>query len=93
MHQHSSAWNALVYGAKRWYLLPPNLDYRLQYSHMPNWVRSVLPRLPYRALECTQRAGEVLFVPEGWNHGVINLANSVGIVFEVGRSSADWPAA
>ena len=91
MHQHSSAWNALVYGSKRWYLLPPNLDYRLQYASMGTWVREVLPELPYTPLECTQRAGEVLFVPEGWNHGVVNLANSVGIVFEVGVSTADWP--
>ena len=91
MHQHSSAWNALVFGAKRWYLLPPNLDYRLQYASMGRWVRDVLPKLPYAALECTQRAGEVLFVPEGWSHGVVNLANSVGIVFEVGVSTVDWP--
>jgi hypothetical protein len=40
-----------------------------------------------RPVECTQRAGEVLFVPEGWNHGVVNLQDSVGIAVEVGPSS------
>jgi hypothetical protein len=29
----------------------------------------------------------VLFVPEGWNHGVVNLQDSVGIAVEVGPSS------
>eukprot|EP01047_Picozoa_sp_COSAG01_P137803 COSAG01_NODE_68368_length_264_cov_0.660606_1_plen_60_part_01 len=42
------------------------------------------PRLRSRALECVQRAGEVLFVPTNWYHGIINLEPSVGIAVEVG---------
>ena len=27
--------------------------------------------------ECIQEAGDMIFVPDGWAHGVINLAESV----------------
>ena len=30
-------------------------------------------------LECTTRAGEVLFVPRGWWHAVLNLSESVAV--------------
>jgi hypothetical protein len=95
-HQHTSAWNILAFGAKRWYLLPPGLAHKMEPAgggtklSMATMVREVLPSLPYRALECTQRAGELLYVPEGWNHGVINLATSVGIVIEGGPNTADF---
>ena len=93
-HAHSGALHSLAYGAKRWYLLPPALEHRVEGNGatVGAWLRDVAPSLPYAALECTQRAGEVLFVPEGWYHGVLNLANSVGIVVEGGPGTADWPA-
>ena len=85
-----AAWNALPYGRKRWYLFPPNADYGPQYTSMPRWLRDVYPALPSRraglCLECTQAAGELLFVPEGWHHGVVNLQPSAGIAVEVGTS-------
>ena len=33
---------------------------------------------------CVQRAGDLLFVPTGWAHAVVNLAESVGVAVEVG---------
>jgi hypothetical protein len=33
-----------------------------------------------------QRAGEILFVPTNWYHGIINLEPSVGIAVEVGAN-------
>jgi hypothetical protein len=39
-----------------------------------------------KPLECVQRAGEVVFVPTGWHHAIINLEHSVGMAVEVGDS-------
>ena len=36
-----------------------------------------------RALECEQRAGDLLFVPSNWGHAVLNLETSVGLAIEV----------
>ena len=36
-----------------------------------------------RALRCTQRAGDVLVVPETWGHATVNLQPSVGWATEV----------
>ena len=32
-----------------------------------------------------QEAGDVLFVPSGWHHAVLNLQDSVGIAVELGE--------
>lgn len=86
-HQHTAAWNAVVYGAKRWYLLPPAArhgpDTEMQ-GGMIEWLRTIKNRLPVSALECTQYAGELLFVPASWWHGVLNLCDTVGVAVEVG---------
>ena len=51
---------------------------------MLHWLEHVKPLLPIAPLECVQRSGDVVFVPEGWQHATINLANSVGIATELG---------
>ena len=35
-------------------------------------------------LECVQEAGDILFIPSGWHHGVLNTQESVGIALELG---------
>lgn len=34
--------------------------------------------------ECVQEAGDVLFIPSGWHHGVLNTQESIGIALELG---------
>ena len=29
-------------------------------------------------MQCIQESGDILFVPDGWAHSVLNLAESVG---------------
>lgn len=84
--------NMLVYGAKRWALLPPTMA---RYSTMParQWFSTQLPQLLRRsqgsgapnvdAIQCIQRPGEAMFVPEGWGHAVLNLQPSVGFATEL----------
>ena len=35
------------------------------------------------ALECTQEAGDVMFVPHSWGHAVINLVETIGVAGEL----------
>ena len=79
MHLHIDAWNCLVYGEKRWFLMPP---FQGAYSSMPiqQWVDKLYPSM--QVIECTQRAGDILYVPKYWSHAVLNLKESIGIARE-----------
>ena len=79
MHLHTDAWNCLVYGEKRWFLMPP---FQGAYSAMPirQWVDKQYPSM--QVLECTQRSGDVLYVPKYWSHAVLNTRESIGIARE-----------
>ena len=79
-HAHRDAFNALIFGRKRWFLLPPD---RSLYSTTPvaTWLASAAA-LPEGALQCVQEAGDVVFVPRGWAHAVLNLRTSVGVAVE-----------
>ena len=88
-HQHYAAWNAVVYGRKRWFLVPPQAYFGpKQVDAMTSVEWAATHRNEVRPLECVQTAGTVLFVPEAWWHATINLADTVGIAVEVGPSSA-----
>uniref|UniRef100_A0AAF5PGF7 JmjC domain-containing protein n=1 Tax=Wuchereria bancrofti TaxID=6293 RepID=A0AAF5PGF7_WUCBA len=58
----TSAWNALVKGCK-------NIVYGRISS--PNWLKQ------WRPIEAMQYPGEVIFVPGGWWHVVLNLTDTV----------------
>lgn len=80
VHFHRSAWNVLIYGHKRWFVYPPD---RAFYSkqHIWEWWKEVYKNRP-DALECVQHPGDMVFVPDMWGHGVINLRESIGVASE-----------
>jgi len=85
----SGAWNALLYGRKRWCLFPPDTDPSLlgltNDSTTPPayWWQDVYPGLlknsSVKNIEIIQKPGEVVFVPAGWHHAVINLETSIAV--------------
>jgi len=93
-HYHEDAVNVLMHGRKRWWLQPPRWA---EYSTVPavSYVTHVLgspaeaqpasardaPAVP-PPLQCVQEAGDVLYVPRGWGHAVLNLRTSVGYAVE-----------
>lgn len=79
VHVHDDAINTLVYGRKRWVLVPPH-DAGFTRIHPGEWFEKVLPDMLEigTAQECIQEAGDAIYVPEGWGHGIQNLAESVG---------------
>jgi hypothetical protein len=84
LHFHKDAFNALIYGKKRWFLLPPS---QALYSTLPvsSWAATTPldgPGAPIGLKMCTQLAGDVMYVPHGWAHAVLNLETSVGVAVE-----------
>ena len=83
IHLHVDAWNACAYGKRQWFLFPPK---RALYSKIPmrKWVRDYLPKLKTgkEPLQCTQKSGDVLYVPNMWGHGTMNIEASVGVAVE-----------
>ena len=76
----------MLFGAKRWALypgaVPPPASYNPTESHL-TWMKDVYPDVkdsPELApLECVQRAGDIIYVPEGWHHATVNLGDTGAI--------------
>lgn len=78
MHFHGDAFNALMWGGKAWFLLPPG---EAHYSTVPPAVDQGLlggGGGGEGLLRCKQAAGDVMYIPKGWGHAVLNLNTSVG---------------
>ena len=85
-HSHTNALNILMSGSKKWFLTPKRYYYGPTHvSSIVNWYTTHRPLLPFAPLECVQREGDVLFVPEDWNHAVMNLENVIGVAVEMGK--------
>ena len=90
-HYHGHAFNALVHGHKRWFLTPtPFASYSNKSAW--DWYIEDYPALrdAHSISECQQRAGEVLYVPSGWGHAVLNTANSIGFSGEFKVHREQW---
>ncbi|KAJ1558393.1 hypothetical protein HK096_001405 [Nowakowskiella sp. JEL0078] len=84
----TSAWNALLSGRKRWALyppsmLPPGIEFGKNadgsnYFKSPTsllWYLEIYPYLPpdRKPIEIVQEPGQIIFVPAGWWHLILNL--------------------
>eukprot|EP00750_Incisomonas_marina_P017859 INCI2536.1.p1 GENE.INCI2536.1~~INCI2536.1.p1 ORF type:complete len:861 (-),score=142.45 INCI2536.1:19-2601(-) len=86
MHWHNTALNALAYGEKKWFLLPPSSTY---YSVLPSerFAHEEVPELEADGnevglLQCTQQAGDLIFVGESFGHATFNAKPSIGFAME-----------
>jgi hypothetical protein len=84
----------LAWGRKVWFMRPPAAA---EYSTVPaaRFALSLAEAettaaaagtagaaAAERPLRCTQRGGDVLFVPAGWSHAVLNTRTSIGFAVE-----------
>ncbi len=84
--------NVLAYGAKRWELFPPARAHYAKTAAADRWFQGEAGGSSIMAagsgaglgtpLVCTQRAGDLLFVPSQWGHGTINERQSIGVAYE-----------
>jgi len=82
-HSHGAAWLAVVFGAKRWAVWPPN-DFPQDVHNMSGLQNSStyfrLHHKPRRGmLECVQRPGEAVYMPAFWTHATMNLGEVVAV--------------
>ncbi|KAG2446007.1 hypothetical protein HXX76_000610 [Chlamydomonas incerta] len=89
----TSAWNGLVWGAKKWVMFPPGVvppgvhpspdgaDVATPVS-LTEWFVNFYPEcaeMKVKPVEFVARPGELLFVPRGWWHCALNLTDSCAI--------------
>lgn len=100
----TSAWNAVISGRKKWLLYPPDVippgiypsvdeaDVTAPVS-VSEWFHNFYDRdhiVRSKAVECVVEAGELIFVPMGWWHCVINLDTCIAITQNyVGQSNLE----
>ena len=85
-HFHNTAWNACVYGAKRWLVYPPAFSL-MSNEQIRKWdehdrVKAEADGQP-APFTCVQRAGDIAVIPEMWGHGVVNLEETLAVATEV----------
>ncbi|XP_058087944.1 arginine-specific demethylase JMJ20 isoform X2 [Magnolia sinica] len=84
----SYSWSANVCGKKKWHLLPPSQCHLLFDQNMKSTVYDIFGEVSEAQfpgfkktvwLECTQEQNEIIFVPSGWYHQVLNLEDTISI--------------
>lgn len=84
------AWNACIVGKKRWILSPPGIpppgvrpqpdgDMVLLPVSLGEWMHQFYNNGRHGLWECTVEPGDIMFVPHGWWHMVVNLDAPVNI--------------
>jgi hypothetical protein len=76
-HPHSHAVNSMAWGMKRWRMWAPHQSHFSATSPWYGW-RNGEGAQHSEFVECTQRAGDIVYVPASWGHSVLNLRDSVG---------------
>lgn len=81
-HYHENAVNILVYGEKLWGLQPPSIAVYSVRHPSSQLLASTASSRGNGAIKCVQRPREALFLPRGWGHSTINLAETTGFAVE-----------
>ena len=75
VHYHNAAWNALVYGAKKWIIYPPHHQI-MSNMQIKEYFETDMQSMAQRGVTpqtCVQTAGDVMIIPENWGHGILNI--------------------
>jgi len=88
IHSHEDGWNLQIFGKKAWFLMPPKHQPPLAElanfemgMPMDEWVRDVWPTVKRSTgkQSCTVNPGELIYIPEGWAHGTVNIGQGIGV--------------
>ncbi|MCL7041082.1 hypothetical protein MKW94_002666 [Papaver nudicaule] len=84
----SYSWSANVCGRKKWHLLSPSQSQLVFDRHMKSSVYDIFEDVSETQfpgfkkaiwLECIQEQNEIIFVPSGWYHQVLNMEDTISI--------------
>ncbi|KAJ3095383.1 hypothetical protein HDU97_007006, partial [Phlyctochytrium planicorne] len=89
----TNAWNAVIRGSKKWIMFPPEIPPPGVYPNedgsevtspvsLAEWFLNHYDEMkssPVKPIECICRAGELIYVPRGWWHAVMNLEETIAI--------------
>ncbi|CAH8477372.1 unnamed protein product [Schistosoma margrebowiei] len=78
----SFSWSANILGHKRWWIFPPGEEKKLLSSNgqIPFDIRSIIKdRTDVKYYLVDQYSGQVVFVPSGWYHQVVNMTDCISI--------------
>eukprot|EP01065_Artemidia_motanka_P030345 TRINITY_DN36361_c0_g1_i1.p1 TRINITY_DN36361_c0_g1~~TRINITY_DN36361_c0_g1_i1.p1 ORF type:complete len:642 (+),score=133.99 TRINITY_DN36361_c0_g1_i1:47-1927(+) len=84
LHAHEAAINVLSAGVKLWFLYPPTASRHGAANTTHGVAAAVWADLLRHdtggsaPIVLVQLAGEIVFVPAGWGHAIVNLADSAG---------------
>ena len=78
IHYHHATMSSLVFGRKRWLLIPPAHAYYSTRHFADDFEEE---RRKEHTFECVQQSGDTLFLPALWGHGVLYERTSVGVSF------------
>mmetsp|Transcript_26605 Transcript_26605/g.94917 ORF Transcript_26605/g.94917 Transcript_26605/m.94917 type:complete len:358 (-) Transcript_26605:22-1095(-) len=98
LHAHGETWLAVVHGAKRWFAYAPGKGPSREtlakihpLASTLHWARAVedaaLTAPAEAPLSCVQNAGDVVYLPAGWKHATLNLAETIAV-----GEQASYPA-
>ena len=89
-HQHSEAWNGLIWGRKRWFVGPETETSLQEYKALigkinrMEWLKNIYPKLAEHARprQCWQEKGDLMYVPNNtihavWNEGEVMAVSSL----------------
>ena len=90
LHWHAAAFNVLYVGTKEWHVTPPL--YR-GFTGMPAEV--ALERFASQpfGMRCTQRPGDLIYIPDHWGHLTLNHGFGIGVASIVKQSPRGVPGA
>eukprot|EP00931_Biecheleriopsis_adriatica_P071563 TRINITY_DN4543_c0_g1_i1.p1 TRINITY_DN4543_c0_g1~~TRINITY_DN4543_c0_g1_i1.p1 ORF type:complete len:530 (-),score=96.16 TRINITY_DN4543_c0_g1_i1:11-1561(-) len=97
-HNHGSSLLWLLHGRKHWYMCPPGCvtlalkeNSSIALGHSPwHWGNETLKKAEMK--QCTQEAGEVMFVPSNWEHSTLNIGTALGLQWEQPRGKRSQAA-
>jgi hypothetical protein len=93
----TSAWNGLISGLKLWIMYPPDCPPPAVFPSkdeaevttpvtVTEWMLRFYKEVkkgPVKPIECLQRPGDLIFIPNGWWHQVLNIEECIAVTQNV----------
>ena len=90
-HSHGPALNGLASGVKHWFVRRPNASAELTVPAGLQGGAGLADGWESQGWQCTQREGDVLWIPDRYEHATANFADDTVAIFTVIDDLSDTP--